>query len=199
MAKITIAIPIHWMTDWRFYLNRCMQSIEMQTFKDYEIVITKHGKMAENTNAAIKGSTGELVKVLYMDDYLTHENSLQNIVDNFNENDKWMVTGCVHNDGDNGAINPHIPSYSQDIHTGNNTIGSPSVLVFRREGCLYFDENLSWLLDCDLYSRYYEAYGPPKVLETLDVTIGLHGGQTSNLMSEKDKVGEHIYMLKKHK
>ena len=129
-----------------------------------------------------------------MDDDFAHPHALANIIDNFDGH--WMVTGCLHDDGKVG--NPHFPTYSEDIHTGHNTIGSPSVLVFKREGCLYFDEHLSWLLDCDLYSRYNEAYGPPKVLNDLNVVIGIGDHQTSNTMSEKEKVEEHAYIIKKY-
>lgn len=195
--KISVCVPIHDMPNGDFFLWRLVQSLMMQSFKDYELVITKNGKMAENTNAAIHKARGEIVKILYLDDYLAHKDSLKVIVDSFGDS-RWLTTGCVHDDGKRNDLNPHLPTYSQDIHTGHNTIGSPSVLAFRREGCLYFDETLSWLLDCDLYSRYNDAYGPPTLCDDLNVVVGIHEGQTSNLMSEKEKVEEHVYMIKKH-
>lgn len=194
--KISVVVPIHDMENGEFFLWRLIQSLMTQSFKGYELVITKEGKMAENTNAGIRKARGEIVKILYMDDYFAHKDSLRNIVDSMGDS-RWLVTGCNHDDG-NTIGYPHRPTYSQDIHTGNNTIGSPSVLAFRREGCLYFDENLSWLLDCDLYRRYCESYGPPTLCNDINVTIGLGGHQTSNLMPESEKVEEHAYMIKKH-
>lgn len=67
------------MKDADFFLRRLMESLEMQTFRDFEIVITKDGRMAENTNSAIKKAKGEIIKILYMDDYLAHSDSLKNI------------------------------------------------------------------------------------------------------------------------
>jgi glycosyltransferase involved in cell wall biosynthesis len=154
--------------------------------------------MARNSNRAIKYARGELIKILYMDDYLAHENSLQMIVDKFKENDTWLVTGCIHQDKTNQLTNPHVPTYSEEIYTGKNTIGSPSVLTFKRERGLLFDERLSWLLDCDLYKRYFDAYGRPKILDDINVVIGLHDGQTSNLMSYADKSLEHGLVMGKH-
>lgn len=168
----------------------------MQSFKDYEVILMKVGSMPITSNRVIESAKGDIVKILYMDDYFAYQDALKKIVDNFGDS-RWMVTGCLHDNGDR-LTSPHQPTYSQDIHTGNNTIGSPSVLAFKREGCLFFDENLSFLLDCDLYSRYYETYGSPMILNDLNVIIGLHEGQTSNLMPDKEKIEERNYMIKKH-
>src|SRR3990167_5354999 len=109
--KISIVIPFHWMSNWQFFLTRCLESIEKQTFKDYEVILTKAGSMPVNTNRAVGCARGELVKVLYMDDMFFSENSLREIVDNFKEEDVWMITGC--------NTNPH-PHWTEDIATGNN-------------------------------------------------------------------------------
>ena len=97
-AKISIVIPMHWMKNWQFFLNRCLGSIEQQTYKHYEIIITKSGRMAENTNAGIEKATGDIIKILYMDDYLSHADSLKNIAEGFQGG--WLATGCVHDWGD---------------------------------------------------------------------------------------------------
>lgn len=200
--KISIAIPIHNMPNKDFFLSRALNSIHTQTFKDYEVVITEEGSMPVNTNAAMNKSKGELVKILYMDDYLAHPNSLQEIVDNFGDNDHWLATGCLHQqtDGDlhEDPHSPHYPEYTQDISTGNNRIGSPSVITLRREGMLLFDENLSWLLDADLYKRYYAKYGLPKILNDLNVVIGIGSHQTTHVLSAKQKGFEHEYLNKKY-
>src|SRR3990167_8083106 len=97
--KISVVVPFHFgMKNWQLFLTRCLESIEEQTFKDYEVILTKSGKMAENTNRAIQGAKGEIIKILYVDDYLAHPESLKNIAENFKGG--WLVTGCVHNFGD---------------------------------------------------------------------------------------------------
>jgi len=93
---------------------------------------------------------------------------------------------------------PHYPSWNDSIHLGQNTIGSPSVLTIRNDGHLLFDETLSFLLDCDLYKRYYKQYGPPTILKDLNVAIGLHAGQTSNLMPQEEKEKEYKYIMTKY-
>lgn len=181
------------MPNGHFFLSRCLESIEKQTFTNYEVIVTNDGKMAENTNSAIKKATGELVKILYMDDYLTDENSLQRIADTFKGD--WLVTGCKHDPG----THVHHPTWNDKIQEGVNTIGSPSVLTMKRESILLFDENLGWLLDCDLYKRLYDKYGLPTILNEANVTIGIHEGQSTHLMGEEIKIKEHDLMLERYK
>ena len=195
-AKVSIALPVHHMDNAAFFLRRLFQSLERQTFRDYEICISQEsGTMAQNTNAAIKKCRGEIVKVLYMDDYLSKHDSLELMVNSFSGG--WLVTGCLHDDGYlvGGA---HVPRYSGDIHTGNNTIGSPSVLMFENKDPLLFDETMNWLLDCDLYKRLHERYGPPTILEEPLVTLGIGLHQTTYKLTNEEKQREVSYSIAKH-
>lgn len=197
MPKVSIAVPVYnGMPNADFFLKRCLDSIQKQTFKDYEVVITQAGKMAENTNAAIKQSKGELVKVLYMDDYLAHENALTEIVKAMEEypHSQWLISACKHDPG----THTHYPVWSTRLLEGVNTIGSPSVLTMRRENAFLFDEELGWLLDCDLYWRLDQEYGQPIYLDDVNVTIGVGEHQTTHLMPEEEKLKEHMYLKEKY-
>lgn len=203
MYKVSIVVPIHaGMKNGDFFLWRLVQSVMRQTFKDYELIIVQHGSMPENTNFGMRKATGELIKILYLDDYFAHDNALKEIVENFTDDDHWLATGCLHEKSEEGYFetphSPHYPKYSQDIHKGNNTIGSPSVITLRNGGLLLFDENLSFLLDCDLYKRYFDIYGPPKLITDLNVVIGIHSGQTSSTMPDNAKLDEFNYMKTKY-
>lgn len=195
---LSICVPTHDMPNGEFFLNRLKASLDIQTFRDFELVITKEGKMAENTNAAMRQAKGQYLKILYMDDYLAHPQSLQKIVDNLGTS-AWLVTGCAHDHGDGVRRRGHFPTYTQDIHSGNNGIGSPSVLTVRNDsGLLFFDEKLSWLLDCDLYKRYYEKHGSPAILYDINVIIGVGDHQTTYVLTSEEKGGEHTYLSQKH-
>lgn len=183
------------MENGEFFLKRALASIAHQTFQDYEIVITKEGKMAENTNAAIKKARGEIIKVLYTDDYFATPTSLEEMVAEFQGG--WLVTGCKHDDGTT-IDRPHIPHFTFDVAKGVNTVGSPSVLMMSNNDPLLFDENLTWVLDCDLYARLYERYGWPTVVPKFLINIGVGPHQTTNLLSDKLKSEEDAYIKQKH-
>lgn len=193
-------MPYHQTPYTAFFLSRLLDSVEKQTFTDYEIILTAEGKMAENTNAAMEKATGEIIKILYMDDYFAHRQSLQRIVDAFTPDTMWLATGCVHQHMDDYETphSPHEPEYTDDIETGNNKIGSPSVVSLRNSDLLYFDETLSFLLDCDLYKRYNEKFGPPVLINDLNVVIGIHDNQVSQTMSKAEKLQEFNYMKDKY-
>ena len=204
-------------------LTRSFDMLKRQTFKNFEVVVSDNSEddvirnlcaseeyqtlninyfknkirgLAQNTNSAIKNAKGEIIKILHMDDFLANENSLEQIVKNFSG--YWMVTGCVHDDGTK-RYNPHYPKYNKNIYRGKNTIGAPSVLSIKNKDLLLFDENMSWLLDCDYYKRMYDKYGEPKILNDLNVVIGTGKYQTTNILSSWTKIKEHYYMAKKYK
>jgi len=187
MHKISIVVPIHNMQNGEFFLWRAINSVMEQSFKDYEIVIVKEGSMPVNTNAGIKKATGELIKILYMDDWFAHTDALKDIVDNFKG--EWLITGV--------DTNP-FPKWTDDIYKGNNKLGSPSALTIRNGNPMLFDENLSWLLDCDLYKRMHDVYGEPVILPGVNVNIGIHSGQMTNILKEDYKLSEHRYVNKKY-
>src|SRR3990167_910673 len=202
--KVSIVLPIHDMKDGAFFLWRAINSIMEQTLKDYEIIITKEGGMPMNTNAGIKKARGKYVKILFMDDYLAHPDALQKIWDEITKKDykvDWLVSACNH-DSDGHVHIPYwdfgLESWKEGLKQGKNTIGSPSILTMRRESALLFDENLSWLLDCDLYLRLGEAGLKGCLLSDVNVTLGIHQGQTTNILFDNYKLSEQEYMQKKY-
>lgn len=215
--RFTIAIPTHGMEGREFFLRRTLDALWNQTLQDFEIVVTDNSEdeiieticnyygsiryfrnpikgMAQNTNEAIRRSQGELIKILYLDDYLAHNEVLEKIWRNFKGN--WLVTGCEHNDG-TGRRNPHIPDYS-GINAGINTIGSPSILTIKNDHPLLFDETMTWLLDVDYYRGLHELYGEPVILKDICTIMGLGSHQMTNILSDELKAKEYDYLIQKH-
>lgn len=216
MPKISVVVPIYGMDNGEKLLKRNLDSIVSQTFKDYEIIISDDSEddylkifckkypvkyfknpglhsMGSNSNYGISKATGDIIKILYQDDYFYNENSLAAIKRYFTGGASWFVTGCVH---DNGVelFNPHEPFYSES----QNTIGSPSVLAFKREVEERFDPQFHWVLDLDLYKRLHRNYGKPKILKNINVVIGIHKGQQTNLLTEQRKLLEHQLLKEKY-
>lgn len=217
---MSVAIPCYEMKNGSELLKRNLDMLTKQVYRDFDVVITDNSDynniekvcglypnlnlhyfknpkrgMAANTNEAIKRATGDLIKILYQDDYLASEYSLKDIVEAFKG--QWLVTACEHFNGI-GKYNAHYPMYSEDIHTGNNTIGSPSVLTIKNDKPMLFDENLGYLLDCDYYKRMYKKYGEPTILDNINVVIGIHEGQVSSNLTEDFIRKEFEYINEKY-
>lgn len=211
--KISIVIPIYeGMDNAVFFFERCVKSVLNQTYRDFQIVVSddstndwalplitderiKYIKnpnpagMASNTNNAIDNADGEFIKILYQDDYFTNNDSLQQIADKLTDNTKWLVSGCIHDDGGNLFLE-HMPEFNEQA----NTIGSPSVLTIHRDVKERFDSNLTWILDLDLYKRLYKLYGEPVKLNQPNVVIGLGLHQTTHKLTSQQKLNEEIQL-----
>lgn len=190
--KISIVIPTA-DVDGKQFLRRCLDSIEIQNYKNYEIIVTEEGRVAHNINQGIKKATGDIIKILCHDDYLNGEYSLEEIASTWKGG--WLVTGCTHDRGDGIPINVHYPGWNDHIHRGFNTIGGLSVLAFENKDPLMFTEGLEWVVDVDFYRRAFDRYGLPRFLVTPNVVIGYGHHQTSFKLTEEQQKKEMVLML----
>ena len=185
--KISVVIPIHDMEGGADFLWSSINALTEQTFQDFELIITKEGTMAENTNAGIKRANGELIKILYLDDCLAHKDALKDIVEGFQGT--WLFTPTDNN------LKPY---YTDDILAGNNRLGSPSALTILNDNPMLFDEDMTWLLDCDYYKRMHDLYGDPVILDKVGVNIGVGDHQVTHLLTSDEKTLEAQYIAHKH-
>ncbi len=210
------------------FLKHSFEILMKQTFKDFNVVITDNSTnddvkktceqyknkldinysknadincgMSANVNNSIKKATGKLVKILFLDDFLYSPDSLQEIVDAFDlTKDHWLVTACEHSKDGKTFFRPYYPRYNDQIHLGKNTISSPSVLTIKNENPLFFDEKLTWMMDCDYYKRLYNTYGKPKILNKINAVNRVGEHQTTNEMTEKIRKDEYDYVVEKYK
>lgn len=229
MKTISICIPTYEMKGrGSKYLEETFDKLKNQTFKDFDIVISDHsknqdikrlcekyqeildikyfkneknlGSSSSNINNAIKKAQGKLIKIIFQDDFLYNEKSLESIINNFDLNkDRWLITACIHSNDETNFYRPFYPKYNKFIHLGNNTISSPSVLTIKNKNPLLFDENLIWLMDVDYYKRCYNKYGYPKILNEINVVNRTGSHQVSNsIISIYTKIKELIYILIKY-
>jgi len=229
MKLISICIPTYEMRGkGDEFLKQSFDILTQQTFKDFDVVVSDHskndiiknlcaayknkldikyfrnsehiGNSSANINNAIKKAAGKLIKILFQDDFLYDDNSLEDVANNFDlEKDRWLITACEHsNDGIN-FYRPFYPKYNNKIHLGNNTISSPSVITIKNEQPLLFDENLIWLMDCDYYKQCYDKFGNPKILNKINIVNRTGAHQVSNTAATTTiKNREYQYVLKKY-
>tara|TARA_Y100001980_G_scaffold28897_1_gene9049 strand:- start:229 stop:795 length:567 start_codon:yes stop_codon:yes gene_type:complete len=156
------------------------------------------GNISVNTNNAMKMGEGDIIKILYSDDFILTSNLTEELDKAFTSDVSWAVTGFAHT-LDNGLThyNPKIPFYNDRLLEGINTLSSPSILAMRRDIKEYFDENLVMLMDCDMYYRLYENYGNPIVINDIHISNREHQNQTQR--TYEHLLPEEIdYLKKKH-
>lgn len=227
--KISICIPTYEMHGQGVnFLKKNFEVLSNQTYKNFEVIVSdnskdklienlcnefkekleivylknnfKIGNSSANINNAIKNARGDLIKIIFQDDFLYSDKSLEEIAENFDlKNDKWLITACEHTSDGINFIKPFYPKYNNFIQFGYNTISSPSVLTILNNKPLLFDEELMWLMDCDYYKRCYDSFGKPKILNKINVVnrIGAHQ-VTSTMVNRGLKNKEFFYIFRKY-
>lgn len=190
--KISIIIPTA-NVEGKKFLPRCLESINNQTYTNYEVIVTDEGKVAYNMNQGIKRATGDIIKILCHDDYFNGPHSLEEIA--YAWKGGWLVSGCVHDQGDGQLVNLHFPGWNPHVHRGFNTIGGLSILAFENNDPLLFTEELDWVVDIDFFKRSYARYGLPRFLMTPNVVIGYGSHQTSFKLTPEQTKKEIDLML----
>lgn len=196
------------------YLKDLLHSIQIQRYYDYEIVISDHskdhvisdyvnkvfkfdksailyrkfsekyGNGVANLNNALKIANGEIIKIMFQDDFMFDCRCLEKINNVFkDEETKWVVCGCNHTRDGVNFERFMVPSWNDRMLEGVNTISSPSVLAFRNENIELFDENLTMLMDTEYYYRMNKRYGLPVIIEDCLVTNRCHENQISSRYS----------------
>jgi glycosyltransferase involved in cell wall biosynthesis len=219
----TIGIPTYEMSGKGvIYLSELLETINKQTFKDFEVLVSdnsmdneiknfidskafnfklryienKIGKdnPSANINNIIKFSVGEYIKFIFQDDLLEGEKSLENLVNTINNNkdSKWFLSGASHLK-QNERINPMIPYYNDKIHMGFNTISSPSVLTIKNDKeKIKFNEEHTWLLDCVYYKECFLTFGAPIIISSPLIINRISDTQLTNKLKEYIKYKEII-------
>ena len=225
--KISICIPTYeYYGEGVEFLTQLFESINKQTYRNFNVVISDHsitnvievlcneyrdkfeiiyiknndklGNGPHNTNNAIKNSDGDIIKIMFQDDFFVNDNSLDKIVQSFNnDNCGWVVNGSTQTHDGVVCSGDMIPHWNENILSGVNTISSPSVLSFKKDCDCLFDENLVMLMDCEMYYQLYIKYGLPVVINDVLICNRIHKNQISSLY-RNDVHKEMSYVNNKH-
>jgi glycosyltransferase involved in cell wall biosynthesis len=233
MPKISIAVPT-WEANGRGeeFLDDLLRTIEIQTFKDFEVVISDHslddylvpkikefenkfeikyirnkkkrGNSPANLNNALKNCSGEVVKIMFQDDFFYDDEALEKIYYTLQDSDKmWLLNGTNHTKDDGNSFYWNLyPEFNDQLLMGANTISSPTVVSFKKDVDVYFDESLVYLMDIDFYYGMREKYGDPIFYKDILVTNRFpHSNSISSNISNKEEMlnKESNYCLQKYK
>lgn len=213
--RMSIAIPT-----WEIkgkgnqFLQDLLRTLEIQTFQDFEVVISDHSKDNKlidvieefqnklnilyfkninnrgngpaNTNNAINHCSGEIIKVMFQDDFFYDDKALQKIYDSFDEDHNWLVCGSNHTKDDGNSFYRKVyPKWNSKLLEGVNTISSPSVMAVKRKvfDQIKFDEKLVMMMDCEIYYSIKNIFGDPIYLHNILVSNRIHSEQISSQYS----------------
>lgn len=219
MKKISIAIPT-WECNGKGveFIDDLFRTIEIQYFKDYEVVISDHsenddilskvdeyrekfdivyiknddkrGNSSANLNNAIANCSGEIIKIMFQDDFFYDDEALEKIYYSLSDSDSmWILNGTNHTKDDgNSFFWEMYPKFNDNLLKGNNTISSPSVVAFKCEVDNYFDENLVYLMDLDYYYGMREKYGEPVYYNDILISNRIHDNSISSSITNKQEI-----------
>lgn len=203
------------------FLEKNLSELYTQKFKDFEVIVSDHsiddyienlclewkdklrikyirnekgrGKISPNLNSAMQKAEGKWIKILFQDDFLFNEDSLQRHFDFIQANAtiKWFATRFIHSHDAVNYYRDFMPRWSDNIWSGNNSLGCPSVICLHRNFLLYFDEDLNWLMDCDWYQRMFREYGLPGILNQITVVNRTNQDRLTNTISLEEKNKEY--------
>lgn len=161
------------------------------------------GNSSSNINNAIKECNGKWIKFLFQDDFLYNDKSLFNLKNHIkkNKNKEWFATSSEHSVDGYNMLNTFTPKWSRNIHLGNNTISSPSVITIKNNKIknYLFNEDLMWLMDVEYYRRMYDVYGEPCYFYDINVVNRTWENSVSNTLNDEIKNKELNYMQEKYK
>lgn len=220
MPDISVCIPTYeYKGKGVKFLSELFDSLERQTFKDFNVFVSDHsldeeifnfckttqhdldiiyiknldgrGYQATNTNCALKNADGKILKLIYQDDLFVDDFSLQKIKDSFEKtNCKWLFHGFTHT---SNGIETHrncVPKWCDMMLEGRNFLGSPSCLAILNGYELEMDENIKLLIDTELYHRMRMKYGMPEIISDILIANREHDNRTSSNI-QYDAVIEH--------
>lgn len=151
------------------------------------------GSSTHNTNNAISQASGDYIKVINQDDFLLQKDILEKAISLINEEYKWIIFPCLDYDVDISlntkelySIKKHFPHHPVDIKNlllGINSIGSPSCSLFPKG--FFFDTEVKYMIDCELYYRLYTTLGSPQILDILSIGNGIGNHQLTTQLQEK--------------
>ena len=211
------------------FLEFSLKIIHNQTFKDFEVIISDHstddtilnvvnkwknklilkyqknengrGIISPNINNAMTLCEGKWIKILFQDDFLYNEKSLEiqhNFITTSDDNLKWLMTKFYHSNDGVTFYRLYHPIWNDRIWTGNNTMGCPSGLTLKNENLIFFDEELNWLMDCDYYQKMFLKYGTPKILDEITVVNRTWGNRLTDTTPQSLKDKEFLLLKERY-
>mgnify|MGYP003626789965 FL=1 len=212
------------------YLSDILRTISQQTIKEVEVIIPDHsvnmdieefcydnifdlniiyfrnednrGDVASNKNLGMDLAKGEVVKMMYMDDYFYTNDALEKTYNTLKNSDKmWLVCGTNHTRDNGKTFDTFImPRWNDNMlrARGNNTMSGVSVISYKNPMDVRWDSKTIMLLDVDFYYSLRSKYGDCIYLNECMITQRVNKDALSSTISDEDVQKEFVYCREKH-
>lgn len=219
LPSVSVIIPCYEMYGkGAIHLTRSLEMLAVQTWKNFEVVISDHsqsdlikdcvdlfstklniqylrnenfrGSSCENANHALNNCKNEVIKILFQDDYLSQAESLERAMKYFVfSKASWMATACNHREEETGTFYwEHYPIFVKDQLFVALNSLGCPSVIYVKANEFRFDRRLPALMDLDYYKQLHKAFGEPVIFNEINATIGVHAGQVTNNGGFGDKV-----------
>ena len=151
----------------------------------------------ENINSGVAAAEGEVVKLLFQDDFLIDSHVLVSSQKVSTES-PWRAFACQGAQEDGSLIEQKVfPIFTNRLRDGENQIGAPSVVAFKKSSYVQMDSRLPYLFDVDWYLSMAHANGFPSYETTTSIGIRSHAGQATHWAKSGFRK-ELVLLRKKH-
>jgi glycosyltransferase involved in cell wall biosynthesis len=227
--KISICVPTYEMHgSGGIYLGALFDSIERQTYKDFEVIISDHsqddgvmsiceewtqkiqvryyrntegrGNASININNAIRQARGEVIKPMHQDDFFYSDHCLASIAEALQKTpgSSWGVCGYMHTDAEGARFFRYRVPFYNRNIIKADNTIGAPAVLFYRNDGELFDEKLIWMNDCELYYRLFVRHGLPIVIKEPLIAIRLWGNQVTTSISKQKEEFEIAHSLSKY-
>ena len=141
----------------------------------------------ENWNEGLRRAAGEWIKIMHDDDWFSTPESLGTFAAAVAAHPSHFYFCAYLNVTSDGkqekpfAIGNFVPELAKtpELLLSSNRVGPPSVVLFRAQAGMFFDNRMRWLVDIDFYIRYLKQFPPATYLPETLVNIGISESQVT--------------------
>jgi glycosyltransferase involved in cell wall biosynthesis len=141
----------------------------------------------ENWNECLRRSGADWIKIMHDDDWFSGPDCLRyfaEAVEKGRAGFYFSAYSDVFPDGHLKNIRPNFRQlkslkYLPESLFASNRIGPPSVVIFKKDNDVIFDNRMKWLVDIDFYIRYFKKHGAPEYIPKNLVKIGISESQVT--------------------
>jgi len=165
----------------------------------------KYGNGPANTNNAIRNADGSIIKPIFQDDFFIDNQAIEKMVNCLVDSTGWLAAGCKHTNTEGKVLErPHIPMWGgmgedksvKSYMAREQVIGCPSIIMFKKNLKLEFNEKITMLMDYDFYYKLGVLYGSPLILKEYLIGVRVWPGSITSRTGYDNNDNEKQLMIK---